>query len=163
MIGFVWAEDEDGWIGRDGDLPWHLPADMARFKQLTTGHTVVMGKSTFESMKRSLPNRRNIVVSTSLAPQTGIEIVKDITKLGDILAKIDDDVYIIGGAKLFAATVGLADRLFRTVIEHHFDGDTKMPPIDYTKWQSVERLNFEQDEKNHFAYRFETWVRSNKE
>ncbi|KRM11543.1 dihydrofolate reductase [Paucilactobacillus suebicus] len=163
MIGFIWAEDLDGNIGSNGQLPWHLPADMARFKKLTTGHTIVMGKATYESMKRPLPKRRNIVLSSSLEERDGIEIVRNISELSKLLAGIDDDIYIIGGAGVFNSTVSMADHLFRTVIESRYNGDTKIPPIDYSNWRLIEQFDHAADEKNESGYRFETWQKLNVE
>lgn len=159
MIAFIWAEDLDGNIGNQGTLPWHLPADMARFKQTTMGHTVVMGKTTFLSMRRPLPKRRNIVLSTSLAPQEGIEVVRSVTELKQLLQQTTDDVFIIGGAKVFAATYSLTDCLVRTVIETTFVGDTKIPPIDYANWRLTDSTDYSADDKNTVPYRFETWCR----
>lgn len=159
MISFIWAEDLDGTIGKDGRLPWHLPADMRRFKQLTTNHTIVMGKRTYESLNGPLPHRRNIVLSNTLATADGFEIVRSAKDLEVLLKSATDDVYIIGGAVVFATTLDLVDHLLRTVVDDHFMGDTTMIPIDYADWQLIEQTKFSADDKNKYAYRFETWQR----
>lgn len=159
MIAFVWAEELNGYIGNHGDLPWHLPADMARFKRVTIGHTVVMGKTTFNSMHRPLPKRRNVVLSTSMPVQDGIEVVRSVAELQQLIDNTNDDIYIIGGAKVFESTQAIVNCLIRTVIEKSYKGDTKMPPIDYRNWRLVKSDHFEADEKNEAAYRFETWCK----
>lgn len=159
MISFIWAEDLDGSIGKDNTMPWYLPADLKHFKQLTIGKTIVMGKNTYLSLGKPLPNRRNIVVSRSLSPVDGVEIVRSIDELEKKLNTIDGEIVIIGGAKIFAETYPIVDRLYRTVIKDHFDGDTKIIAIDYNQWRLFERQNFEPDEKNHYSYTFETWDR----
>ncbi|WP_054726614.1 dihydrofolate reductase [Paucilactobacillus hokkaidonensis] len=147
MISFIWAEDLDGTIGKDGRLPWHLPADMRRFKELTTNHTVVMGKRTYESLNRPLPRRRNIVLSNTLTPVENVEIMRNADELENFLKNTNDDVYIIGGAIVFATTINWVDHLFRTVIADHFNGDTNMIPINYDNWKLQERNEFSADEK----------------
>lgn len=159
MISFIWAEDLDGTIGKNGQLPWHLPADMRRFKQLTTNHTIVMGKRTYESLNGPLPHRRNIVLSNTIETADGFEIVHNADDLETLLKSSTDDIYIIGGAVVFATTLDLVDHLFRTVISEHFLGDTTMIPIDYNDWKLVEQIEYEPDDKNKYAYVFETWQR----
>ncbi|KIS03008.1 dihydrofolate reductase [Paucilactobacillus wasatchensis] len=159
MISFIWAEDLDGTIGKNGQLPWHLPADMRRFKEFTTNHTIVMGKRTYESLKRPLPQRRNIVLSNALEPIDGVEIVRDAAELETVLKSLTDDVYIIGGAIVFSTTFGWVNQLIKTVVSGHFAGDTKMIPIDYDKWQLTDRTEYSADETNKYDYAFETWHR----
>lgn len=159
MISFIWAEDLNGTIGKNGQLPWHLPADMRRFKQLTTNHTIVMGKRTYESLNGPLPQRRNIVLSNTLKTAAGFEVVHNAADLEMLLKSSTDDVYIIGGAVVFATTLDLVDHLFRTIVNEHFVGDTTMIPINYDDWQLVEQTEFTPDDKNKYAYVFETWQR----
>ena len=116
-----------------------------------------MGKNTYLSLGKPLPNRRNIVVSRSLSPVDGVEIVRSINELEKKLNTIDGEIVIIGGAKIFAETYPIVDRLYRTVIKKRFDGDTKIIAIDYNQWRLFERQDFEPDEKNHYSYTFETW------
>ena len=157
MISFIWAEDLDGYIGKNNTMPWHLPADLKHFKALTVEKTIVMGTNTYLSLGKPLPNRRNIVVSHSLEKQAGIEIVRSIEELADKLEDVDGGIVIIGGAKIFAETLPLVNRLYRTVIKDHFNGDTKIIAIDYNQWRLIQSESFEPDEKNKYSYDFETW------
>lgn len=161
MIGFIWAEDLDQNIGNKGDLPWHLPADLKRFKTLTSNHTIVMGRNTYESIGRPLPNRRSVVLSSSMPDQNGIELVRSTAELGKLLQSINDDVFIIGGSIVFSETLQFVDRLYRTVVQDHFEGDTRMVPIDYREWQLIDADEFQKDEKNSYDYVFETFKRKN--
>ncbi|WP_373842809.1 dihydrofolate reductase [Limosilactobacillus sp.] len=138
---FVWAEDLDGWIGKNNALPWHVPADMHHFVKITTGHPVVMGRRTFESIGRPLPHRQNIVFTHQVLMQPGITVVHDLSQLRSWLEHYQSasEVCIIGGAKTFALTQPLVNCLHRTVINGHYHGDIKMPPIDYNRWQLVNR------------------------
>ena len=127
MIGLIWAQSANGVIGRDGTLPWHLPEDMARFKTLTTGATVLMGRRTWESLPprfRPLPGRRNLVLSRT--PQEGVETFAD---LPQALAAATEDVWVIGGAAVYEAALPLADRIEITEIREEFDGDTFAPDV----------------------------------
>ncbi|WP_461239525.1 dihydrofolate reductase [Paucilactobacillus sp. N302-9] len=157
MIGFIWAEDRNHGIGINGQLPWHLPADMKHFKTLTTGHVVVMGKHTFDSIGKPLPNRRNIVLSTTMAPVEGVEIVRNVEALKTLLNSISDDIYIMGGAVVYDSTYQLATHLFKTAIAHEFKTDTKMVPINYDEWELIEQKSFNADDKNQYDYTFETY------
>lgn len=157
MISFIWAEDLDGYIGKNNTMPWHLPADLKHFKALTVEKTIVMGTNTYLSLGKPLPNRRNIVVSHSLEKQAGIEIVRSIEELADKLEDVDGEIVIIGGAKIFAETLPLVNRLYRTVIKDHFNGDTKIIAIDYNQWRLIQSESFEPDEKNKYSYALETW------
>ena len=112
-------------IGKDGKLPWHIPEDLARFKQLTTGHTVIMGRRTFDSLENPLPYRTNIVITSRV-----INGVKSFPSLEFALQalKNENEVYVIGGGKLFIAALPYADELRLTLVEREVDGDTYFPP-----------------------------------
>ncbi len=160
MIAIVVAMAVDNVIGARNDLPWYLPADLKHFKDITSGHTVVMGRTTFESiiarLGKPLPNRRNIVLTrdTSYAP-TGVEIIHDITAT----ANFDEDLYIIGGAQVYAATIHLADRLYVTEVHARIDGDAHFPAIDSVTWKETAREPHHADEKNQYDYDFITYDR----
>ncbi len=151
MIGLIWAQSANGVIGRDGTLPWHLPEDMARFKTLTTGATVLMGRRTWESLPprfRPLPGRRNLVLSRT--PQEGVETFAD---LPQALAAATEDVWVIGGAAVYEAALPLADRIEITEIREQFDGDTFAPavgraPASVGEWQ---------ESTTGLHYRFLSW------
>ena len=129
MIGLIWAQARNGVIGRDGQLPWHLPEDLAHFRELTTGSTVVMGRRTWESLPpkfRPLPARRNVVLSRQPSYDApGAELAAD---LADALANADG-CWVIGGAAVYAAAMTYADRLAVTDIDIDVDGDVRAPAI----------------------------------
>lgn len=161
MIALIWAEDQNGLIGADGRLPWHLPADMHRFKTLTTGHTVVMGRKTFAGFKRPLPNRANWVLSRQrLTLPNGVRQLHDLTELRALAAlKPTEELFVIGGSGVFEAVLPFADRLYRTTIEHAFEGDTWMPAVDYDQWQLTNQQAGVVDANNPYPFSFSDFTR----
>lgn len=128
-ISLIVAVASNGVIGRGNALPWHLPEDLAYFKRTTTGHTIIMGRKTLESIGRALPNRRNIVVSGSLlAPPEGVQAAASL-EAALALCGAEAEVFIIGGAKLYHAAIERADRLLVTEIHRDIEGDVSFPPI----------------------------------
>ena len=126
-------------IGRDGGLPWHIPADLKHFKSLTTGHTVVMGRRTYESIGRPLPNRRNIVVSRSMtSPSAGIEIVRSLA--ASLESTAGQECFIIGGAQLYAEALPRAHWLHLTRVEAEVAGDVLFPEVDWSQWDLEEEV-----------------------
>lgn len=154
-INFVWAEDLDGWIGKDNGLPWHVSADMRHFKDVTMGHPVVMGRSTYDSIGRPLPKRLNIVLTHHEVADDRIKTFASLAALKTWLNSTDDEVAVIGGARVFEQLLPLANVLTRTVINGHFNGDTKMPPINYDQWQLVDRQAVQENDRN--VCWFEKW------
>jgi dihydrofolate reductase len=156
VIACVVAHARNRVIGRDGDLPWHLPTDMRRFRELTSGGTVVMGRKTYESLPdrfRPLPNRRNLVLSRDpsyTAP--GAEVFPD---LASALAAAGDDAFVIGGGATYAEALALADRVYATEIDADVEGDTLFPEL--AGWRAVEAS--EAAEENGHAFRFVTYER----
>jgi dihydrofolate reductase len=151
VIGLVWAQSANGVIGRDGTLPWHLPEDMKHFRALTAGATVLMGRRTWESLPprfRPLPGRRNLVLSRT--PQDGVETFPD---LAEALAAVDGDVWVIGGAAVYAAALSFADRIEVTEIQETFDGDTYAPKVGSRPDSIGEWL----ESSTGLHYRFLTW------
>ncbi|HVG58887.1 MAG TPA: dihydrofolate reductase [Hyalangium sp.] len=126
-------------IGANNQLPWRLPADLARFKRLTMGHTLVMGRKTYESIGRPLPGRTMVVVTRQhgYAPQ-GVKVAHSVDE-ALALAQGDDEVFIIGGAELFAQTMNRLDRLYLTLIEREIPGDTFFPEVDLSRWKLIEQ------------------------
>ncbi|WP_050030578.1 dihydrofolate reductase [Verrucomicrobium sp. BvORR034] len=120
-------------IGRNGTLPWHLPEDLKFFKKTTAGHPVLMGRKTFESivaaLGKPLPNRRNIVLSSTLAPQEGIEVIPDLASLSQLSA-LTSPVYLIGGAQLYSALLPVCDELLLTWIDQAYEGDAFFPAFE---------------------------------
>lgn len=151
-----------GAIGRKGDLLYHISDDLKRFKELTTGHTVLMGRHTFESLpKGALPNRRNVVITSSpdwCAP--GVETVHSLDEALELTAS-DTETFIIGGGRVYADTLAVADRLAITLIEapEPEDADTFFPPIDPSEWEITEMSSRHTDPKTGAMYTFITFSR----
>lgn len=159
MISFVWAEDKNHIIGVDGHLPWKLPNDMKRFKDVTTGHPIVMGRKTFESFPNCpLPNRLNIVISRNSNYQVpkSVVLITDKAELTEHVSA-DEEIMVIGGEGIFRLFQNDVDRLYLTKIDHEFVGDTKMVEIDYSKFDLVEKKEGIVDDKNIYPYTFETY------
>lgn len=148
-------------IGSKNDLPWYLPADLRRFKELTTGHTVVMGRKTFDSivsrLGKPLPNRRNVVL-TRQADFTydGVEVLH----LVDDIRGLDGEVFVIGGGELYAATLEFADRLLLTEVKAEVPGDVYFPVLDPSVWREISRETHERDDKNQYDFDFVEYRRA---
>lgn len=159
MISLIVAMDLKRTIGVDNQLPWHLPADLQYFKKVTSGHTIVMGRRTYESIGKPLPNRKNLILSTQsdfFAP--GCEVYPSIPELMKTVDP-DEELFVIGGAGIFQAFLPIADRLYITLIDHVFAGDTFFPEIEEATWQLVSSEQGIKDEKNPYDYRYTVWER----
>jgi len=155
MISIIAAMDENRLIGSNNDLPWHLPADLQRVKKLTTGHSIILGRKNYESIGRPLPNRKNIVVSRNPdfdAP--GCIVVDSIENALD--AADQGDTFIFGGAGIYQQMLGMAERMYLTIIHSSFEGDTWFPDYDPDSWEEIDRQDYAADEKNRFDYSFVT-------
>lgn len=156
-LTIVVATDAAGGIGINNTLPWKLPEDLAHFKRVTTGHPIIMGRKTFDSIGRPLPNRRNIVVTRD--PQWQRDGVEAVPSVEAALALVGDErASIIGGAQIYAASMHLVNELIVTEIAHTYNCDAFFAPIDKSAWQEVTR------ESHHSAtlgvdYAFVTWRR----
>lgn len=146
-------------IGRDGDMPWHLPADLAHFKALTLGHPVLMGRRTFESIGRPLPGRLNIVISRGRPPLP--EGVKLAARLEEAvtLAAAAEQLMVIGGGQIYAEALPLAQRLELTLIDAEVDGDTFFPEFDPEDWRVRTTRARPTDARNAYALNFVTLER----
>jgi dihydrofolate reductase len=145
-------------IGKDNKLLWYLPNDLKHFKDVTSGHTVIMGRKTFDSVGKPLPRRRNIVVTRQHISIEGCEVVESIEAALALCAG-DDEVFIIGGAEIYRQSIHLTDRIYLTQIDQDFDGDTFFPDLDPAEWKETKRENFEPDDKNKLKYSFITLQR----
>lgn len=156
-LTLIVATDIAGGIGIRNALPWKLPQDLAHFKRITTGHPILMGRKTFESIGRPLPNRRNIVISRNAAWQhAGVDAV---TSLEAALRLTDaEEVFVIGGAEIYTLALPLADRLIVTEIAQRFNCDTFFPTIDKTIWSEAAR-EVHHDDTNGFDFAFVTYQR----
>ena len=153
-LSIVVAMDENRLIGKDNKLPWHLPADLAYFKKITMGKSIVMGRKTYDSIGRPLPNRRNIIISRNLKTLiTGCEVITSIDEVLSI-TKDEDEVMIIGGASLCEQLLPQVSRLYITKIEGKFDGDIHFPEYDESDWRQVSCETHLPDASNKHAYHF---------
>lgn len=161
MISFVWAEAKNHVIGVDGHLPWTLPNDMKRFKDVTMNHPIVMGRKTFESFPNGpLPKRLNIVISRNPDYQVpeSVVLITDKSQLKEFVQP-DAEVMVIGGAGIFDLFKDDVDRLYVTKIDHEFSGDVRMTKLDYDQFKLIEKKEGIVDDKNIYPYTFETYQR----
>lgn len=161
MLSLIAAIAEDGAIGKQQALLCHLPNDLKRFKTITSGHTVIMGRRTFESLPNgALPNRNNIVVTHNKnAILKNARIATDIEE-ALLIEQPDKEQFVIGGATLYEQTITLADRLYITFIHHKFpEADTFFPTIDPAIWIEVEREEMPADERHPYPYAFVIYER----
>jgi dihydrofolate reductase len=162
-LSIIAAMAENRVIGINNTLPWRLPADLRHFRQLTTGHHVIMGRRNYESIGKPLPDRTNIVITRNpgyLAP--GCQVKHSLAEaLRDI--RNDPEIFIIGGADIYRQTIGAADRIYLTLVHADVRGDTWFPEFDLRDWHETSRTRHEADEKNPYACSFVTYDRKNRE
>jgi dihydrofolate reductase len=157
-IQAVVVVDENNGIGKNNQLLCHLPADLKHFKSLTIGHPVIMGRKTFDSMGKALPNRRNIVISSQDIELEGCEVVHSLDEAFDI-CRDDELISVIGGATIFEQAMDRLDILHVTCIHHTFEADTFFPNIDSKTWKNTGKEDHLADEKNKYNYSFITYKR----
>lgn len=158
-LSLIVAMSENRVIGRDNCLPWHLPADLKRFKQLTIHHTVIMGRKTFDSIGKPLPDRRNIVVTRD--PNfhaAGVEIAHSLDSAIE-LAEGDGEAFILGGAEIFRQALPIADRLYLTLVHAHIEGDVHFPEVNWDEWNLIEDERRDPDERNSLPMSFRLYSR----
>lgn len=175
ILSMIVATADNNIIGKDNDMPWHLPADLAYFKKVTLGKPIIMGRKTYESIGRALPGRRNIVISRdeSYIPQgKGSEEVDVVTSVEQALSLIDEinnddtseetieEVMVIGGGAIYKHCLPNADRLYVTHIQATIDGDTQFPKYDDGSWQKIKSELRPSDEKNAYNLDFCIYERS---
>lgn len=162
-ISLIAAMAENRVIGVNNALPWRLPADLRHFRQLTTGHHVIMGRRNYESIGKPLPERTNIVITRNPAYHAPGCRVKH--SLADALRDSGDDpeVFVIGGAEIYRQAIEHADRIYLTLVHADIRGDTFFPEFDMREWRETSRTRHEADEKNPHAYSFMTYDRRNRE
>jgi dihydrofolate reductase len=143
-------------LGKDNDLIWHLPADLKRFKKVTSGHHIVMGRNTFESIGKPLPNRTTVVITRNKEYVADGCIIVNSLEAAIEVSKNDTHVFIIGGAQIYKQAIekNLADQLDITEVHHSFEADVYFPEIDSTIWEETSRKHFKPDEKNAYDYSF---------
>ncbi|AGK54592.1 dihydrofolate reductase [Bacillus sp. 1NLA3E] len=155
MISLIWAMDENRVIGKDNQLPWHLPEDLKFFKKTTTGHPIAMGRKTHVSIGRPLPGRENIIITRNQEyTSEGCIVLHSVQELLHYAQQYDKEVFIIGGAEIFKEVFPFADRLYITKIYETFDGDTFFPDIDMEQWKLLFSEPGVKNEKNPYHYEF---------
>jgi dihydrofolate reductase len=161
MITIIAAIANNLVLGKNNQLIWHLPADLKRFKLTTTGHTVIMGRKTFESLgNKPLPNRTNIIISANKNFKAKNCVLAHSLQEAIFYAKADANPFILGGAHIYQQAIAVADVLDLTFIHHSFEGDVFFPEIDKAIWKETARQDFKADEKNPYDFsfvKFERW------
>jgi dihydrofolate reductase len=157
-VSIVVAISENNAIGKDNKLLWYLPRDLKHFKEITSGHTVIMGRKTYDSVGKPLPNRRNIIITRQQIEIAGCEVVNSID---DALALCKDEaeVFIVGGAEIYKQALSKTDRMYVTIVHETFEGDTYFPEIQENIWKEKEREDHGPDEKNSLPFSFITYER----
>jgi dihydrofolate reductase len=156
MITVIAAIAKNYALGKDNDLIWHLPADLKRFKKVTTGHYILMGRNTYESIGKPLPNRTTIIITRNKNYfKEGCLIANSLEEAIE-MAKKEAQVFIIGGAQIYKETIAkdLAEQLDITLVHNEFEADVYFPEIDTKIWKEVAREDFKADEKNEHDYSF---------
>jgi dihydrofolate reductase len=152
---FIVAMSENGVIGRQGDIPWRLSSDLRRFKRLTMGHTLVMGRKTYESIGRPLPGRRSVVITRRLDFQpSGVEVVPS-WEAAQRRVSGEAEFFVIGGGEIYRLAWNDADRLYLTIVAGHISGDVTFPTVDWEQWDLVEQSEYRADEKNERPHTFQ--------
>lgn len=161
LLSLICAMDKNRLIGKNNALPWHLPADLAFFKKTTMGKPIIMGRRTFESIGKPLPGRQNIVITSN--PDwfaEGCDVADGIDAALE-QAGSAPEVMLIGGASLYEQTINQADRLYLTLIDHAFEGDTWFPEIDLRQWVEVEAISVDSNDETPFRFSFVKYIREN--
>ena len=160
MIITIAAVAQNNALGKDNDLLWHLPDDFKRFKTLTSGHYIIMGRKTFESFPKPLPNRTHIIITRQekYTVPDNCFVAKNLTQAIEICPK-NEDIYILGGGEIYAQSMDIADKLEITKVHQSFEADTFFPEIDNTKWKLVEEVFHPEDEKHKFSFSFLTYLK----
>lgn len=151
MISIIVATSKNRVIGNNNSLIWKLPSDLKRFKQITTDNTIVMGRKTYESIGKPLPNRRNIIITRDT--NYLVDNCEIVNSLEEALMLCNNDCFIIGGGEIYKQSIDIADKIYLTLVQEDFEGDTYFPEIG-KEWTKVFREDFEPDEKNVHRYSF---------
>ena len=156
MIIIIAAIGLNNELGKDNDLIWHLPADLKRFKKVTRGHAIIMGRNTFESIGKPLPNRRSIIITRNISyKKEGCDVVHSLEEAINLI-KDQKNAFIIGGAQIYKEAIEkqLVDQLDITKVHQNFEADVFFPTIDQSVWEEISEETFLPDDKNHYTYSF---------
>lgn len=159
MITLIAAAAENNALGKDNQLIWHLPDDFKRFKQITTGHYIIMGRKTFESFPKPLPNRTHVIITRQKDYNIEDCIVVNSIEEAITISSNEEDVFIIGGAEIYNQSIDFADKIELTRVHANFEADAYFPKINPNKW----KIEFEEfhtkDEKHNFDFTFQTFIK----
>ena len=158
MITIIAAAGQRNELGKDNKIIWHLPVDFKRFKAITSGHYIIMGRKTFESFPKPLPNRTHVIITRNKnysAPE-GCIVVDSVEKAIAICPK-NETVFIIGGGEIYKQSINLSQCIELTRVQNTFDADTFFPVIEATKWKLVSSVFHDKDEKHNYSFVFETY------
>ena len=158
-ISIIVAMSKNRVIGRDNDMPWHLSNDLKNFKKITMGKMVVMGRLTYQSIGRPLPNRQNIVLSRNFV-DTNVLIVNNLQEVLNF-SKDEDEVFIIGGEDIYRQTINKANKIYLTTIDEEIAGDKYFPDIDLSSWDKISSENYIKDENNSHNFQSEVYLKKN--
>ena len=161
MLSIIVAIANENVIGKDNKLIWHLPEDLKHFKEITSGHKIIMGRKTFESLGRILPNRKHIILCNDMEMNINnenVEILEDISEL-DKYINSDEECFVIGGATIYRLLMPYANKMYITKINKDFDGDVYFPEIKEETWKEVSREKGLKNEENPFDYEYITYVK----
>ena len=161
MLSIVVAKAKNNIIGKDNELIWHLPDDLKKFKKLTEHHTIIMGRKTFESLGKVLPNRKHIVLTHNLDFEVDNENVEIVNSVHDLEKYINskEECFVIGGGLIYNLLMPYTKKLYVTEIDKDFEGDTLFPIIKESDWKEVERTLGPKDEKIPYKYEYVTYIR----
>ena len=161
MLSIIVAKAKNNVIGKNNELIWKLPEDLKRFKQLTTGHTIIMGRKTFESLGRVLPNRKHIIFSQNPDFKVNEENVEIVHSMLQIQGYIEDkeEHFVIGGAMIYNLLMPYVTKMYVTQIDKEFEGDAFFPRIDENTWEVIEKSEVMEDENSHLKYQYITYKR----
>jgi len=159
MIILIAAVAENNALGKNNDLLWHLPKDFKRFKEITSGHHIIMGRKTFESFPKALPNRTHVIITRQKEyVSEGCIVVQDLEEAIAVCPK-NEDIFVIGGGEIYSQSIHLADQLDITRVHHSFEADVYFPEIDPKIWELTSEVFNPKDEKHLYDYTFQTFVR----
>ena len=159
MITLIAAVSENNALGKDNQLLWHLPDDFKRFKNITSGHHIIMGRKTFESFPKPLPNRIHVIITRQKDYQPEACLIVDSLAKAISVCPKDEELFIIGGGEIYKQSIEMADKLDITRVHHTFEADTFFPEINLNKWKLTSVEFHPKDEKHLFDFTFETYLR----
>lgn len=167
-VSLIWAMGENGVIGIDNKLPWHLPADLQHFRRLTIGRPILMGRKTYESFSRPLPDRTHIILTSdrNYKAASGCLVIHSVDAglqaacASGNSGESEKEIFVIGGSSVYAQTLPHAKRLYITLIHANFSGDARVPEFNWKEWQEIERQTHQPDRQNPYPYSFITLQKS---